>query len=314
MNYHRGFIAPLLLLIIVAVLVGGGAYMYVQKKQSNQPIVVDQTTRTTSARSDSFVALPTSGSAPLAVTMNAVLLDANASAKGYSVDFGDGSTGIVQETRCAGECVKFIASHTYKTAGIYTAKLVQSTGRVEKDVGAVIVTVTSPTSQTADWQTFANSASGIYISFPNTFKPLDGTADFIYKSSDDYSTQSEELFYYCDGVRYPISGTAAGKACSGPYYQFGVQIHNYVISQNLINSWGAQVTSAKQTTFDGKSVWVIEVDGEGGGSVSIMYPRKGSTVSVNFYQGYSGLYDHSRKPLLISFLGEQILTTLKFNL
>jgi|GEM_PF-5958998 hypothetical protein len=47
MNYHKGFISPILLALIAILILAGGAYVYAQNKQGNQSVVVDQTIQTT---------------------------------------------------------------------------------------------------------------------------------------------------------------------------------------------------------------------------------------------------------------------------
>ena len=55
MNYHKGFIVPLLTIIIAILVVGGGVYVYTQTKPANKPVpvVVSQTTQTTSTAQSS---------------------------------------------------------------------------------------------------------------------------------------------------------------------------------------------------------------------------------------------------------------------
>jgi hypothetical protein len=51
-NSQKGFIVPLLLAVI-ALLLAGGAYVYLQKKPTNQPVIENSATETTSATSQS---------------------------------------------------------------------------------------------------------------------------------------------------------------------------------------------------------------------------------------------------------------------
>lgn len=48
MNYHKGFIAPLLLALIAILLVGGGAYVYMQNRQIKQSDTATQSAHATS--------------------------------------------------------------------------------------------------------------------------------------------------------------------------------------------------------------------------------------------------------------------------
>jgi hypothetical protein len=74
-------------------------------------------------------AIPTSGQAPLAVTFRAIGLTPSTT---YTVDFGDGTTGAFTQSSCFGTENGFrcsgMASHTYGTAGTYTAALLNALG------------------------------------------------------------------------------------------------------------------------------------------------------------------------------------------
>jgi hypothetical protein len=48
MNYHKGFITPLLLILVAIFLLGGGAYVFTQNKQTDHSTVVTQTAQATS--------------------------------------------------------------------------------------------------------------------------------------------------------------------------------------------------------------------------------------------------------------------------
>lgn len=50
MNYHKGFIAPLLLALIALLLIGGGAYVYEHDKRANNSEVFASATQTSDAK------------------------------------------------------------------------------------------------------------------------------------------------------------------------------------------------------------------------------------------------------------------------
>ncbi|MDP2655834.1 MAG: hypothetical protein Q8P17_04970 [bacterium] len=53
MNYHKGFIAPLIL-IIIAFLLAGGAYVYLQNNQAKQPTTAISTVQTSNSQTDTW--------------------------------------------------------------------------------------------------------------------------------------------------------------------------------------------------------------------------------------------------------------------
>lgn len=166
MNYHKGFIAPLLLALVALILIGGGTYVYsVQKNQENQPATgsvtlpqatsttqIQTPTTTTQIRSNEFSVLPSSGPFPLSVTFSFVTLDTRVSIDSetaYRVDFGDNSTeyGFMDETRCAGECRKFTVAHTYTTPGTHTATLIKGLVGMKYSNQAISTTTITVTSK-----------------------------------------------------------------------------------------------------------------------------------------------------------------------
>jgi PKD repeat protein len=106
-----------------------------------------------------FTATPASGSAPLTVSFSA----RSVNAAGYTVDFGDGTSGTMQQL--LGECVvgaggpcnggnDEMTSHTYTQNGTYTATLKQQTGTtgnsdIFQTLGAATITVTGTASNTS---------------------------------------------------------------------------------------------------------------------------------------------------------------------
>ena len=90
----------------------------------------------------SFIASPTSGSAPLPVTFRASGLTPTMT---YTINFGDGTIGHITRGSCIvtanpGHCVQcsYSASHTYSTAGTDTAALLNASG---VPLGAVTINV-----------------------------------------------------------------------------------------------------------------------------------------------------------------------------
>ena len=76
MNYHKGFIAPLLLALIALLLIGGGAYVYMQNKQanqlstsSNQATSTQQVSITASTTSHTIVSYDYQGFSPKSITV-----------------------------------------------------------------------------------------------------------------------------------------------------------------------------------------------------------------------------------------------------
>lgn len=99
----------------------------------------------TNSAPPTFSATPTSGQAPLVVAFQTMVPQGNTST--YSVTFGDGTTGQMSirpsgiACTATGPCYTGIAtiSHTYTTAGTYTAKLTDSSGN---SVGITTITST----------------------------------------------------------------------------------------------------------------------------------------------------------------------------
>ena len=156
------------------------------------------------------------------------------------------------------------------------------------------------------WKTFTNAGHGISISFPNTFISTDGKEDFVtHRENEGTIGQNSEYFYFCDGTYMPPTG----KVCSGPFYYFGIALHDYVVTQELIKSWGGEVVYSQQTMVNEKPAWVVKMCAANGCSASIMFNHNGGTLAVGFY---NYLYADAASPLFISELGEEILSTLKF--
>lgn len=154
MNYHKGFIAPILLALI-ALLLAGGAYVYVQTKQTKESDGARNSYyRATSTRNE-FSVSPSSGSAPLSAVFSFVTSDTIDSRDSlytyYLVNFGDNSTEYnpMKETRCTSECRKFTVTHIYKTPDTYVANLTRQTDssgpslHYGEYLGSTTITVTS---------------------------------------------------------------------------------------------------------------------------------------------------------------------------
>jgi PKD repeat protein len=69
----------------------------------------------------SFSASPTSGAVPLSVQFTASGLDVGGAPSGDTINFGDGSTALCYTAGCG-------VSHTYQSAGTYTAMLLSGSG------------------------------------------------------------------------------------------------------------------------------------------------------------------------------------------
>jgi PKD repeat protein len=107
----------------------------------------------TGNQAPSFSATPTSGEAPLAVYFNAGSYQNGNSVPTMTIDFGDGTPGKVTMQVCTnsipGSC-SYGATHTYNSAGTYTATLIQHVGGPsgpEQQIGTAVVVVgnTPPT-------------------------------------------------------------------------------------------------------------------------------------------------------------------------
>jgi hypothetical protein len=158
-------------------------------------------------------------------------------------------------------------------------------------------------SVTSNWKKFSNTEKGISIQYPKEFVTEDGTDDFVYKRVGEQEIQNAEYFHYCDGTYMPPTG----KPCSGPFSFFGVQLHDYVVTQELVDSWGGELKYAKQTILNGKPAWVVIMCAATGCSTSIKFNHRGGTLSISFY---NGLYSDLASPLFISESAQKILGTL----
>lgn len=155
-------------------------------------------------------------------------------------------------------------------------------------------------------KTFSDDKLGISISFPKNFVTEDGIDDFIYnKKNESTITQNAEYFYFCDGVYMP----STGKVCSGLFSFFGIQLHDYVINQALINSWRNEIAYSKQETINGKQAWIVKTCAGNGCHVSIMFNHPQGTISVSFYNNF---YRDGEVPFFISESAREILNTLQF--
>jgi PKD repeat protein len=98
----------------------------------------------TSAQTSSinFIATPTTGTLPLAVTFSASGLPSNGS---YSVNFGDGSTEQLTVIACTNSYLNpscsYGVSHTYSAPGTYTAKIYNNLADCSKNTCALASTI-----------------------------------------------------------------------------------------------------------------------------------------------------------------------------
>lgn len=157
----------------------------------------------------------------------------------------------------------------------------------------------------SEFRTFTNNEHGISISFPDTFSVSDGVEDFSHTSSDATFIPNAEYFSYCDGKKM-VDGA---RTCDGPQYTLGIQLHDYVVTQELIDSWGGEVVSSAQVTINGRPAWSITLGGATGESQSLNFDYSGGTLGVIFY---SDFYDYKAPPLFITEEAREILDTLRF--
>ena len=108
---------------------------------------------------------PTAGKPPLAVQFSATGTDPDNDSLSYSWDFGDGGKSLLQNP-----------SHTYATAGTYTATVTVSDGRGGTDTDTVAVTVgnRAPTVQLTATPT--SGKSPLTVAFTATGSDMDGDA------------------------------------------------------------------------------------------------------------------------------------------
>jgi PKD repeat protein/glucose/arabinose dehydrogenase len=139
---------------------------------------------------------PTAGKPPLAVQFSATGTDPDGDALTYSWDFGDGGKSLVQNP-----------SHTYTTAGTYTAKVTVSDGRGGTATATVTVTVgnRAPTVQLTATPTTGKSP--LTVSFTATGADPDGDAlTYRYDFGDGSSATGRTASH-----KYTKAGTYTAK-------------------------------------------------------------------------------------------------------
>ena len=108
---------------------------------------------------------PTAGKPPLAVQFSATGTDPDGDALTYSWDFGDGGKSLLQNP-----------SHTYTTAGTYTATVTVSDGRGGTATDTVVVTVANRAPTVQLTATPTSGKAPLNVSFTATGSDPDGDA------------------------------------------------------------------------------------------------------------------------------------------
>ncbi|HZB76823.1 MAG TPA: PKD domain-containing protein, partial [Solirubrobacteraceae bacterium] len=108
---------------------------------------------------------PKTGTAPLAVAFSANGSDREGQALTYAWNFGDGGTSFLQNP-----------SHTYTTAGTYTATVTVSDGRGGSDTDTVAVTVGNRTPSVVLTATPTSGKAPLTVTFTASGSDPDGDA------------------------------------------------------------------------------------------------------------------------------------------
>jgi PKD repeat protein len=162
---------------------------------------------------------PTAGKPPLAVQFSATGLDPDGDPLTYAWDFGDGGTSLVQNP-----------SHTYTTAGTYTAK----------------VTVKDPSGATASATvqvTVANRAPTVQLTATPTSGKAPLNVSFSATGSDPDGDALTYAYDFGDG-----SKTATGRTATHKYAKAGV----YTAKVTVTDTGGAKGTAEVQITVSKK--------------------------------------------------------------
>ncbi len=112
-------------------------------QQTSATVTVGGGQVSTGATVDSLSASPTSGTVPLAVSFTGMINAHGACSGGntYTLDFGNGQTVVLTPSGCVPSA--FTATHTYATAGNFTARLIRNSGNVQ--MGSVNLSLTGGT-------------------------------------------------------------------------------------------------------------------------------------------------------------------------
>jgi len=142
---------------------------------------------------------PTSGTAPLAVVFTGGGTDTDGTIASYAWTFGDGGTSTVKSP-----------SHTYASAGSYTASLVVTDNGGATGSAAVSITVSAPVNQPPTATASANPTSGtapLAVAFTGTGNDPDGTiASYSWSFGDGgTSTQQNPSHTYVSSGNYTAS-------------------------------------------------------------------------------------------------------------
>jgi len=143
---------------------------------------VNITVATNRAPSVTVAATPMSGRAPLAVSFTGSATDPDGTIASYSWTFGDGGTSTLQNP-----------SHTYQSAGNYTATLTVTDNLGARGTATVGIVVSPPANQPPTASASANPTSGaapLAVSFTGSGSDPDGTIASYAWSFGDATTSS----------------------------------------------------------------------------------------------------------------------------
>jgi PKD repeat protein/plastocyanin len=140
---------------------------------------------------------PTAGKPPLAVQFSATGTDPDGDALTYAWDFGDGGSSLLQNP-----------SHTYTTAGTYTAKVTVSDGRGGSATDTVVVTVGNRAPTVALTATPTSGKAPLTVSFSATGSDPDGDA-LTYRY--DFGDGSKPVTGRTASHKYSKAGTFTAK-------------------------------------------------------------------------------------------------------
>ena len=235
---------------------------------------------TASTTTTAFAATPVTGTAPLLVTFTGV---------GSSIAFGDG----LAQTTSGDAGVIGTTTHTYTTAGTYTASIKGS---------SVVITVTAPHTNTATTTPTATIDQNSLTSFP-TNTTISGTASNVTQLTVSVSIPQTTGGIYCNAQNVPvvngvwsIAGTAA--ICSQalptqPTYQLSALVGNtgnYMVTvyAGTTKLATGALTTATSTTVTGVAPTisgVSPVSAPAGQSVTVTGTgfTSSNTVSIGTY-------------------------------
>jgi PKD repeat protein len=156
---------------------------------------------------------PTAGKPPLAVQFSATGTDPDGDTLTYAWDFGDGGTSLLQNP-----------SHTYTTAGTYTAKVTVSDGRGGTATDTVAVTI-------------GNRAPSVTLTATPTSGKAPLTVAFTANGSDPDGDALTYTYDFGDG-----SKATSGRTATHKYTKVGTFTAKVTVTDTDGASSAAQVT------------------------------------------------------------------------